>query len=75
MERILGRCLTDDERVHHINFRKRDNEPENLFLCADTSAHSRAHHSINGLVADLLERGIIHFNGTEGVYELCDIRK
>ena len=75
LEEHLGRLLTDDEVVHHINGRKRDNGIENLFLCANVSAHSRAHHSIVGLLADLLERGIIRFDRNKGVYELCAIRK
>lgn len=75
MERMLGRRLTDSERVHHINARKRDNEPENLHLCANDAAHHRAHHSVTKLLAGLLERGAISFNRDKGIYELCEIRK
>jgi hypothetical protein len=72
MERVLGRPLTDRERVHHINVRKRDNAEDNLYLCASGSEHSRVHQSINGLVAALLERGIIRFDRAGGVYQLCE---
>lgn len=75
VERQLGRGLTDTERVHHINLRKRDNRPENLHLCDSPSAHSRAHHSINKLIPVLLERGIVHFDRAAGVYRLCEIGK
>lgn len=75
VERRLGRSLGNDERVHHINFDKRDNRLENLHLCDSVAAHSRAHHSINGIVAELLERGIIEFDRAEGVYHICAIRK
>lgn len=71
----LGRELTDYERVHHINGRKRDNDPSNLYVCESDGAHSRAHHSILGLLAPLLERGVIEFDRAEGVYRLCEIRK
>ena len=75
VERHIGRSLGDSERVHHINFNKRDNRIENLHLCKSTSEHSRAHHSINAIIPELLERGIVNFNSTEGIYELCEIHK
>lgn len=39
----LGRSLTSDEVVHHINHDKRNNRPENLEILSNT-AHSRLHH-------------------------------
>lgn len=72
LEQHLGRSLSGDERVHHINGKKRDNRLENLFLCASDSAHSRAHHSLTAILPDLLERGIIHFDRASGVYRLCE---
>lgn len=75
VEADIGRSLGDHERVHHINFDKRDNRLENLFLCSSDSAHSLAHHSINGLVAELLERGIVMFDRARGIYRLCETGK
>lgn len=43
MEEKLGRLLTPDERVHHINNVKDDNRPENLELFATQGEHSRLH--------------------------------
>lgn len=71
MEAVLGRPLTAAERVHHINMRKRDNAPENLFLCGCAGDHQRAHHSLNELVFDLIERGALTFDREVGVYRLA----
>lgn len=43
MEQKLGRLLTREERVHHINSVKDDNRPENLELIANQGEHSRLH--------------------------------
>jgi hypothetical protein len=42
MESILGRKLTDDEVVHHIDGNKQNNAPENLVVLT-RSEHARIH--------------------------------
>ena len=42
MEQLLGRELTEDEVVHHLNGNKRDNRPENLALMS-RGDHTRLH--------------------------------
>lgn len=71
VEKHIGRSLSDIERAHHINCHKRDNGIENLYLCANSAAHSRAHHSVDALIPALLERGIVEFDRLGGVYRLC----
>ena len=71
MEEHLGRPLRSDEMVHHINQIKADNRLSNLHIFTSRSAHLKAHRSLDETANKLLEAGIITFNRTKGVYELC----
>ena len=44
MERMIGRQLRPEERVHHINGDRADNRPENLRLYASHAEHMRVEH-------------------------------
>ena len=43
MEEKLGRYLTREEVVHHIDFDKLNNHPDNLMLFPDQGSHIRFH--------------------------------
>jgi len=75
MERVLGRRLRSSEIVHHIDFDKLNNEPSNLYLFESRSEHRKAHCSFESIVPALVERGIIEFDCSEGVYRLCETNK
>lgn len=48
MEAVLGRLLTREEVVHHLNGVRADNRRENLELVASHTEHMRAHHLGHG---------------------------
>lgn len=48
MEKEIGRYLTKEEVVHHINGIKDDNKIENLMLFANDSEHTKYHKRQGG---------------------------
>ena len=43
VECILGRCLKDDQQVHHVDQDKANNKNANLVVCPDTGYHQLLH--------------------------------
>lgn len=41
MEKKLGRYLTENEEIHHLNGKKDDNRIKNLFLCDNHGTHMK----------------------------------
>lgn len=73
--RLLGRMLTREEHVHHINEKKSDNHPENLIVL-NVGVHDLIHasfasyhfterwgdmHDVEALIAFLKETGLPYF--------------
>jgi hypothetical protein len=73
MEKHIGRKLGSSEIVHHVDLDKGNNEIDNLHVFPGRSEHRKAHYSIELLIPSLLQRGIVRFNRSLGVYELCEI--
>lgn len=68
MEQELGRPLTKDESVHHINCDKLDNRPENLYVC-DRKHHGEIHANLEKVISAVVKAGVVKFK--DGVYELA----
>jgi hypothetical protein len=68
MEKHLGRYLTNDERVHHIDLDKINNDISNLYLSINVSAHGKIHSSLNKIVNKLIKDNVIGFSN--GAYYL-----
>jgi hypothetical protein len=47
VEKAIGRFLTKDEVVHHINYKRDDNRLENLYLFKTHREHMSYHYKIN----------------------------
>lgn len=54
-ERILGRPLKKEEVVHHLDFNKRNNNPDNLMIFPNNYAHMKYHAKLK----KFLNRGVI----------------
>ena len=72
METKIGRYLKPNEIVHHIDFDKHNNAPENLWLCESRKLHAEAHWSFSAILPELMKRGIVYFDTDEGMYRLCE---
>lgn len=72
VENRIGRYLTRDERVHHINCVKSDNRFENLVLCNDNTEHFLIHGSLNKCVDSLIKMGVLVFNRECKRYEVVN---
>jgi len=46
MSKFLGRDLTTNEKVHHIDGNKVNNSPENLSVFQSKKEHAKCHHSL-----------------------------
>ena len=74
IEDSIGRKLSPDERVYHIDTDKRNNRSENLFLFPSPAGHAACHATLNALVGEnadvpeLLRVGAICFDRDKGVY-------
>lgn len=70
MEKHLGRSLTNDEKVHHIDGDKENYSLDNLYLCKNRSKHMLVHSSLQKIAFELVKQGVIKFDKLSGEYYL-----
>lgn len=59
-EQIIGRLLSQEEQVHHINFIKHDDRPENLYVFASAGDHTEYHQLLkSGGVREIRESNLL----------------
>lgn len=68
VEEDLDRRLTENEKVHHIDGNKQNNELSNLFVCESMSAHKYIHKSLENAAFELVKLGIIAFDREKEIY-------
>jgi IMP dehydrogenase len=68
VEKLMGRLLTKEERIHHINLDKSDNRVENLWCCVDQKQHMLLHAQLYEIAKELIQAGVVVFK--DGVYSL-----
>ncbi len=67
--KYIGRDLTKEDVVHHIDGNKANNTIDNLFL-TDDAGHHLAHISLQKLSYYLIQKNIIKFDKDTGTYFL-----
>ena len=66
-EQILGRQLTDNEVVHHIDKNTKNNNPDNLMIFATNADHNAYHKGANAWSND----GLIWYASRKVTYKKC----
>jgi hypothetical protein len=72
MEQHIGRKLTTQEQVHHIDFDKFNNNISNLFLCSSDAEHAKTGYSIEKTSYSLINK-YIWFNRQTKIYTTSKI--
>jgi hypothetical protein len=70
IEKQIGRYLRPEEIPHHLDLDPTNNDPENLFLCANHKEHFIIHGTLNHCVAKLMAMGVLKFNRDTKCYEV-----
>jgi hypothetical protein len=70
---MLGRKLTSLDYVHHIDFDKHNNSPDNLHVFNTISAHAKCHKQFEKLGKELIRQGIVEFDRDTAQYRIRSV--
>ncbi len=71
LEKYIGRSITKEERIHHIDFVRNNNKLDNLFLCESDSKHKAIQQQYNEIVCMLIKKKIIKFTNGKYFIDYC----
>ena len=57
-----------EQPIHHIDFDRQNNHPDNLYLCESHEEHKNIHCRLEDIARELCKKGTIKFNN--GKYEM-----
>lgn len=60
-EKKLGRFISKKEPIHHIDFDRLNNKPENLYVCRDNKEHMNLHYSLEEIARESYRQGKLGF--------------
>ena len=63
-----GKSIPKNQPIHHIDFDRTNNNPDNLYLCENHKEHRDLHIALEMIARELFEKGIIGFK--DGKYFL-----
>lgn len=64
----IGRKLTEQENIHHIDLNRNNNDISNLHLFPDQKTHTACHVNLENIIKKLIKDGIITFDKNTGQY-------
>jgi hypothetical protein len=60
-EKKYGRSISKGQPIHHIDFNRQNNDPNNLYLCESHMEHKNIHCRLEDVARELYHRGVIGF--------------
>lgn len=62
LELDIGRRLSKDEIIHHLDGNKTNNNKENLLLCSGHFQHRKVHSQLERISFEMIRKGFIKFD-------------
>jgi hypothetical protein len=60
-EEKYGKPIPKEQPIHHIDFDRQNNQPNNLYLCESHKEHKDIHFGLEDVARELYHKGLIGF--------------